>query len=96
MLKWLRDRNAPTRVAIIESLPVEGKRKVILVRRDNIEHLVMVGGRNDLLIESNIMHRPAPSRRLLADWTLCEKRVNSPPNQQLYELHNPHIEMSHG
>ena len=30
--------------------------------------------------------------RLLADWTLCEKRVNSPPNQQLYELHNPHIE----
>jgi hypothetical protein len=62
MLKWLRDRNAPTRVAIIESLPVEGKRKVILVRRDNIEHLVMVGGRNDLLIESNIMRRPAPSR----------------------------------
>jgi len=34
--------------------------------------------------------------RLLADWTLCEKRVNSPPNQQLYELHNPHMEMSHG
>ena len=34
--------------------------------------------------------------RLLADWTLCAKRVNSPPNQQLYELHNPHIEMSHG
>ena len=34
--------------------------------------------------------------RLLADWTLREKRVNSPPNQQLYELHNPHMEMSHG
>jgi hypothetical protein len=34
--------------------------------------------------------------RLLADRTLCEKRVNSPPNQQLYELHNPHVEMSHG
>ena len=34
--------------------------------------------------------------RLLADRTLCEQRVNSPPNQQLYELHNPHIEMSHG
>ena len=34
--------------------------------------------------------------RLLADRTLCEKRVNSPPNQQLHELHNPHIEMSHG
>ncbi len=34
--------------------------------------------------------------RLLADRTLCEKRVNSPPNQQLYEFHNPHVEMSHG
>ena len=55
MLKWLHGRNA-----VIESLPVEGKRKVILVRRDNIEHLVMVGGRNDLLIESNIMRRAAP------------------------------------
>ena len=54
MLKWLRGRNA-----VIESLPVEGKRKVILVRRDNIEHLVMVGGRNDLVIEPNIMGRSA-------------------------------------
>ena len=58
MLKWLRDRNAPTRVAVIESLPV-GKRKVVLVRRDNIEHLVMVAGRNDFVIKSNIMRRAA-------------------------------------
>ena len=27
---------------------------------------------------------------LLADRTLCEKRVKSPPNQQLYELSNPY------
>ena len=39
----------------------DGKRKVILVRRDNIEHLVMVGGRNDLVIEPNIMRRLAPN-----------------------------------
>ena len=31
--------------------------------------------------------------RLLADWTLCEKWVNSPPNQQLYEIHNQNVEM---
>jgi flagellar protein FliO/FliZ len=60
MLKWLRGRNAPTRVAVIESLPVDGKRSVILVRRDNIEHLVMIGGRNDVVIERNIMRQPAP------------------------------------
>ena len=34
--------------------------------------------------------------RLPADRTLCENRVNSPPNQQLYQLHNLHIELSHG
>ncbi len=55
MLNWLRRRNAPARVAVIESLPADGKRSVILVRRDNIEHLVMVGGRNDVVIEPNIM-----------------------------------------
>jgi hypothetical protein len=27
---------------------------------------------------------------LLAHRTLCEKRVKSPPNQQLYEFHNPY------
>jgi flagellar protein FliO/FliZ len=60
MLKWLRGGNASRQVAVIEALPVDGKRSVILVRRDNIEHLVMVGGRNDLVIERNIMRRPAP------------------------------------
>jgi hypothetical protein len=33
---------------------------------------------------------------LLADRALCEKRVKSPPNQQLYEFHNPYRYMSHG
>lgn len=61
MLEWLRRRNATTRIAVTESLPVDRKRSVILVRRDNIEHLVMVGGQNDLVIEPNIMRRPAPN-----------------------------------
>jgi hypothetical protein len=26
----------------------------------------------------------------LADRTLCEKRVRSPPSQQLYQFHNPY------
>ena len=70
MLNWLRRGNTPARVAVIESLPVDGKRSVILVRRDNIEHLVMVGGRNDLVIEPNIMRRPAPNpaRRPAPEW----------------------------
>src|SRR5262249_45015674 len=60
MFKWLRDRNASQRVGIIESVPLDGKRSIKLVRRDNIEHLVLVGGRTDVVIEPNIVRQPAP------------------------------------
>jgi|GraSoiStandDraft_45_1057281.scaffolds.fasta_scaffold207121_1 flagellar protein FliO/FliZ len=60
MLKWLHDRNASQRVGVIESVQLDGKRSIKLVRRDNIEHLVLVGGRNDVVIEPNIVRRPAP------------------------------------
>ena len=60
MFKWLRRRNASRRVAVIESVPLDGKRNIVLVRRDDTEHLVLVGGRTDVVIEPNIMRRPMP------------------------------------
>ena len=59
MFKWLR-RNASRRVGVIESVPLDGKRNIVLVRRDDTEHLVLVGGRTDVVIEPNIMRRPMP------------------------------------
>ena len=59
MLKWLRSGEAPRRVAVIAAVRVDRKRSVVLIRRDNVEHLVMVGGPTDLVIECNIMRRPA-------------------------------------
>jgi len=59
MFKWLR-RNASRRVGVIESVPLDGKRNIVLVRRDDTEHLVLVGGRTDVVIEPNIMRRPVP------------------------------------
>ena len=63
MFKWLHGGNSSKRVGLIESLSVGGKRNVILVRRDNIEHLVLVGGRTDVVIEPNIARRPVPNQR---------------------------------
>ena len=60
MFKWLRGRNESRRVGVIESVQLDGKRSIKLVRRDNIDHLVLVGGRNDVVIEPNIMRRPVP------------------------------------
>ena len=42
------------RLAIVEVLPLDGKRRLVLLRRDGAEHLVLLGLTNDLLMESRI------------------------------------------
>lgn len=59
MPKWLRRGDASQRMAVIDAVRVDGSRTVMLVRRDNIEHLVMIGGPNDLVIEANIIRESA-------------------------------------
>jgi flagellar protein FliO/FliZ len=39
------------RLAIVEVLPLDGRRRLVLLRRDNAEHLVLLGVNNDLVIE---------------------------------------------
>lgn len=43
-----------TRLGINEFCEIDETRRLILVRRDNVEHLVMIGGPQDLVIESGI------------------------------------------
>ncbi|MBN8919359.1 MAG: flagellar biosynthetic protein FliO, partial [Rhizobiales bacterium] len=56
------DRVAPSgprgrqpRLAVIDAALVDGRRRLVLVRRDNVEHLIMIGGPADLVIEQNIV-----------------------------------------
>ena len=39
------------RLAIVEVLPLDGRLRLVLLRRDNAEHLVLLGLHNDLVIE---------------------------------------------
>jgi flagellar protein FliO/FliZ len=56
-----RGRNR--RLTVVDSAMVDGKRQVIIIRRDNVEHLIMTGGPQDLVIESGIAAPPlAPYR----------------------------------
>lgn len=48
-----RRMNPHARLSVIESIDVDQKRKLILVRKDETEHLVLIGGQEDLLIESS-------------------------------------------
>jgi flagellar protein FliO/FliZ len=45
---------APKRLDIVEQAVVDAKRRLVLVRRDDVEHLVMIGGPTDIVIESGI------------------------------------------
>jgi hypothetical protein len=42
------------RLGVSETFDVDTDRRLILVRRDDVEHLVMIGGEHDLVIEQNI------------------------------------------
>jgi flagellar protein FliO/FliZ len=39
------------RLAIVEVLPLDGKHRLVLLRRDEAEHLVLLGQNTDLVIE---------------------------------------------
>jgi len=45
-----RDR----RLAVVEQAPVDGRRRLVLVRRDGVEHLLMTGGPIDVVVENGI------------------------------------------
>jgi hypothetical protein len=49
------------RLAVIDAAAVDGRRRLVLVRRDNIEHLLMIGGPTDIVVEPNIV-RAMPMR----------------------------------
>jgi flagellar protein FliO/FliZ len=42
------------RLGVVESAAVDGHRKLVLIRRDNVEHLIMTGGPVDVVIETGI------------------------------------------
>jgi flagellar protein FliO/FliZ len=45
------------RLAVVEHASVDGRRRLILVRRDGVEHLIMTGGPVDVVIETGIGER---------------------------------------
>jgi flagellar protein FliO/FliZ len=55
------NRGRMPRLAVIDAAAVDGRRRLVLVRRDNIEHLLMIGGPTDIVVEQNIV-RAMPGR----------------------------------
>lgn len=57
-------RGRSRRLNVVDSVAIDARRRLVIVRRDNVEHLILTGGAHDLLIEANIpVERPAAIAR---------------------------------
>lgn len=55
----------PQRLAITDAFALDREgRKLVIVRRDNVEHLLLIGGPNDVLVEGNITRHDRAARGL--------------------------------
>lgn len=71
VLIFLKRRNSPLfikggksrepRLMVLDAAAIDPKRRLVLIRRDDIEHLIMIGGPTDIVIESGIADRSKPA-----------------------------------
>jgi flagellar protein FliO/FliZ len=80
-------RGRVPRLAIVDAMAVDGRRRLVLVRRDNIEHLILIGGPSDLVVEQAIQRpRTRPVAKPQAAPTAGE-----PPAELVPPVDNPPI-----
>jgi flagellar protein FliO/FliZ len=67
-------RGRQPRLAVIDQAAVDSRRSLVLIRRDNVEHLLIIGGPTDVVVEQNIVRAAAavvvPARPATATDTL--------------------------
>ncbi len=50
-----KHHDAAPRLTVTDAAAVDGQRRLVLVRRDDVEHLILIGGPSDIVIEQNII-----------------------------------------
>ena len=77
-------RGGTRRLEVMDSLALDPKRRLMLIRRDDVEHLVLLGGSGETVVETGIHHEagasetPGPAghpepRLSLAAWRSARK-----------------------
>jgi len=54
------------RLGVIEVLPLDGRARLVLLRRDDVEHLVLLGPNGATVIERDIRHQGEFGRHLMS------------------------------
>jgi len=52
----------PRRLSVVETLPIDGRRRLMLVRRDGTEHLLLLGASGETVVERGIAAAPGEKR----------------------------------
>lgn len=77
------------RLGVVDVYDLDRQRQLILVRRDNVEHLVMIGGASDVVVETHIVRSggrvavPAPPEGL------AERPLALEPEQRPHLVEEP-------
>ncbi|WP_160115704.1 flagellar biosynthetic protein FliO [Bosea lathyri] len=52
-------RTRQPRLGVVDTHDLDRQRQLVLIRRDNVEHLIMIGGASDVVVETNILRSGA-------------------------------------
>lgn len=47
-------KNASRRLSIVETLPLDVRNRLVIIRCDNKEHLLLLGSNQDIVVETNL------------------------------------------
>lgn len=84
-------RSRVPRLSITDSTTVDEKRYLVMVRRDNIEHLLLIGGANDLVVESNIVRAQTSQKSAAPSVTKSTQPAIAPVVEEIAEEEQPPI-----
>lgn len=99
---WLVRNRAPSpfvrggkgrqqRLQVLDAAAIDARRRIVLIRRDGVEHLVMIGGPTDIVIETGIgdlSKLPVPQPAIAAP-TPLEAISAREPARQPQQLESP-------
>ncbi|TDK36661.1 flagellar biosynthesis protein FliO [Rhizobium deserti] len=76
-------RNRQPRLQVLDAAAVDARRRLVLVRRDDVEHLIMIGGPTDIVIESGISGQASTRAALEAPSAAPAAQVSETRGQPL-------------
>ena len=68
-------RARPPRLGTVDAFDLDRQRQLVIIRRDNVEHLLMIGGPNDVVIESEIIRAESRDPRDLREARIRDKEL---------------------